>query len=149
MLRDVEDELEIVEITKKLELFSPEVESELPEVGANADASAIDIREDWTEEDEALWAQKTGRTAHGKPDQKPKKPVSFAPVEQKQPLPKLVTPKAHVAVKERIVERKPSRPTDPMLTSTAKQAKESLFRKTIRKASAEDPDVEETFSPIS
>lgn len=149
MLRDVEDELEIFEITKKLELFSPKDEIEIPEVGENADASAIDIREDWTEEDEALWAQKTGRTAHGKSDQKPKKPASFAPVEQKLPTPKPATQKVHVAVKERIVERKPSRPTDPMLTSTAKQAKESLFRKTIRKASAEDPDVEETFSPNS
>lgn len=146
-MKDVEDELEIFEITKKLQLFSPAEEDLLPEVSDTADASAIDIREEWTEEDEALFQQKMGRKAHDKTEHKPKKHVSFTPVEAKQPSP--TPPKTHVAVKERIVERKTSRPIDPMLTSTAKQAKESLFRKTIRKASAEDPDQEETFSPIS
>lgn len=144
MLRDVEDELEIFEITKKLQLFSPTSESELPEISGDADTSAIDIREDWTAEDEALFAQKSERRAHIKTEQ-PRRQVTFSPMEPKKPAPR--APKPHVAVKEHIVERKPSRPIDPMLTTTSKQAKESLFRKSIRKANAEDPYAEETFSP--
>jgi hypothetical protein len=142
MLRDVEDELDIFEITKKLQLFSPTSETEVPQLGDDADTSALDIREDWTAEDEALYAQKAGRKAYSRTEQ-PKKQVSFIPMEPKQSMPR----KSNIAVKELVVERKPSRPSDPMLTATSKQAKESLFRKSLRKANAEDPDVEETFLP--
>lgn len=153
LIQEVDDEQEILEITKKLEIYA-NIEHDVEEEEAALDAeeseqTAVDIREEWTEEDEVLAIQKKGRLAYEKSLNiaKPETAQVQAPPEKKQPA----VPLAHVAVKERIVERKTSRPKDPMLTATVKQARESLFKQALRRSEKEEEDADsaETFAPIS
>jgi hypothetical protein len=138
LLRDVEDEIDVNELTRRLKIFDSmenlaNAEAEGSEEPQDA-ASAIDIREDLTTEDEELFNAYKKRVSFTETSAPPKPPVATSPL---------------LAVKERVVERKPTRPiADPARTATAKQVREQMCRKALRKdASADSGDAEETLSP--
>jgi len=150
LLRDVDDEIDIYELTKKLKIFDI-MEKEEAAISEQAlavdDESALDIREDWTPEDEQLFVQKNGRSAHFAA------PVLKGPVMKNRAVEpkKVVKPPTKAplltAVKERIVERKSSKPVDPSVTATTRHIKESLFRKTLLRDAGSKDEHNETFAP--
>lgn len=155
LLRDVDDEIDINELTRKLKIFNSmeslaSAEDEAA-VEPQDETSAIDIREELTADDEQLFNTYKQRKAHKvetKPDTSSKK-VSFTEPELPS-KPQTITTSL-LAVKERIVERKTSRSvSDPARTATAKQVREQMLRKVLRKDASEDAgDGEETLSPGS
>lgn len=171
LLRDVDDEIEINELTRKLKIFdsmenlkaTPEAEEE--PVPDGAETAAVDIREDLTEDDLATFEAHQQRRAHAAPEKKqagPAKTVSFKDDTEIRPKSKEVKPlpnetrpnpikptsPAVGAVKERVVERKPKRTViDPSTAATAKQVREQMFRRALRKDATEDGEAKETLSP--
>ncbi len=139
MILDVEDELDVFDIARKLEMVS---KIEEPSFDLSDEkGESFEIREEWTEEDESDFKQKTSRTSHVP---KPKPSVTFK-------IPPLMDSQAQTkvkpsAIKERIVERKPKKTTDPFVTVTTNQAKESLFKRSLRKTTDTD-NSKETFAP--
>jgi hypothetical protein len=137
LLTSLEDEIEIKGLTQKLKLFDTKDEGETSNWD---DETAVDIREEWSAEDEVAFASK-GK-AHV--------PVKATPITAKSQVQQPAQPKKPVitAIKEKVVERKPSRPKDPMATALPKQARESMFRKQMRKdAASSDQNPNETLSP--
>lgn len=151
LLRDIQGQMEVSELARKLEAFST-IPGEPDEAAPleQAEGSAIDIREDWTPDDEEAYQDKSGRRSH------PKKTVSFAedPVVPAKPAAVKAAVKAaspvsprQVAVKDRVVERRATRPAEPTSTIMSKHVRESMFRRELRKDAASDQAGGETLSP--
>ena len=147
ILDEMEKELASTPITK---------EASEKDMADEGDGTAVDIREEWTEADEAYFFSKVG----------PSKPVNYyapsrAPRTSSQPpkdLPRMNPAQSVKAsdsgpVKSKIVERTPRKPSsvDPSQIIIGKQAKESLFKRRLRDtnedAEGEHGNGKETLAP--
>lgn len=134
LVRQVEDEIEVEELTRK---FAGSTMLEQSPGEDWSEETAIDIKEEWTEED--AFAFNHRKVAH--PEIKSPRAVTFKPKD---------TPKSKPssAIKDRIVERKSTKlpVKDPLDVGMHRQAKESLFRQALRKSSSNDKS-NETLAP--
>ena len=147
LLKDIQAQMDVSELARKLEVFST-IPGEPDEAAPleQGEGSAVDIREDWAADDEEAYRGKSGRRTH------PKKTVSFAedPVAPaKQATVKTASPASprQVVVKDKVVERKATRPAEPASTIMSKHVRESMFRRELRKDAASDQTGGETLSP--
>lgn len=150
LLQEVEDELEIREISRKLDIFTTieDEEEQDNDDEPSEKGAAVDIREDWTDEDAAAFEIKKGRVAHeanlGTKHAMSSPSTVHYVKEQRVATSAAVKP----IVKERIVERQTSRKVaDPSVTATQNQVKESLFRRALRKDNVSGPTEEPTMAP--
>jgi len=139
LVRQVEEDIEVEELTKKF------AGSTVREVSPGEDwneETAIDIREEWSEEDTSAFDHR--KLAHL--ELKSPKDVKYTPKDSPKSKP---APKPSSAVKDRIVVRQSTKLPikDPLDAGVHRQAKESVFRQALRKSSYDGKGSNETLAP--